>query len=79
MKNKIPWRDLTLLRRSYKKTPGWEKQIAEEALQQSRQLRHRLEGIESIEELEQLAADTARFYKKINRAWYKGRYSLNNF
>jgi len=56
------------------KTPGWEKQIAEEALQQSRQLRHRLEGIQSIEELEQAAADTARFYKKINRAWYKGRF-----
>jgi len=55
-------------------TPGWERQIAEEALLQSRQLRHRLEGVQSMEELEQMAADTARFYKKINRAWYKGRF-----
>ena len=56
------------------RTPKWERQIAEEALQHSRQLRHRLEGIETIEELEQAAAETAGFYKKMNRDWYRGRF-----
>ena len=56
------------------RTPKWEREIAEEALLHSRQLRHRLEGIQSIEELEQAAAETAAFYKKMNREWYKGRF-----
>ena len=47
--------------------------MAEEALWQSRKLRHKLEGITSIEELEQAAADTANYYKRMNRQWYKGR------
>lgn len=55
--------------------PDWERDIAEEALQQSRSLRHRLELIESIEELEQAAADTESFYKKFNREWYKRRFA----
>jgi len=54
--------------------PEWEKPIAEEALKQSRQLRHRLEGIHSTDELEQIAADTKRYYLKLNRQWYKGRF-----
>ena len=56
------------------RTPKWEREIAEEALQHSRQLRHRLEGIETIEELEQAAAETAGFYEKMNRDWYRGRF-----
>lgn len=56
------------------RTPEWEREIAEEALQQSRKLRHRLEGIQSIDELEQAAADTASYYKKMNRDWYRGRF-----
>ena len=55
--------------------PEWERPIAEEALEQSRQLRHRLEGIQSADELGQVAADTKRYYTKLNRQWYKGRFS----
>jgi len=56
------------------RTPKWERKIAEEALQESRRLRHRLEGITGIEELEQAAADAAGYYKKMNRQWYRGRF-----
>ncbi|GAI59469.1 unnamed protein product, partial [marine sediment metagenome] len=45
-------------------TSSWERPIADEALRESRKLRHRLEGISSMEEVEQAAADSERFYKK---------------
>jgi len=54
--------------------PEWERPIAEEALDQSRQLRHRLESIQSIDELELAAVDTKRYYIKLNRQWYRGRF-----
>ena len=57
------------------KTPGWERAIADEALRQSRKLRHRLEGISSMEEIEKAAADTESYFKKLNRQWYRGRFS----
>ncbi|MBU0777983.1 hypothetical protein KKF82_06975, partial [Patescibacteria group bacterium] len=57
------------------KTPGWERAIADEALRESRKLRHRLEGISSMEEIEKVAADTESYFKKLNRQWYKGRFS----
>ena len=55
--------------------PAWEKQIAEEALRQSRQLRHRLETIRTTDELEQVAADTKTYYLDLSRDWYRGRFS----
>ncbi len=55
--------------------PEWEKAIAEEALDQSRQLRHGLESIQSVDELEQAAVDTKKYYIKLNRQWYRGRFS----
>lgn len=55
--------------------PEWEKEIAEEALTQSRQLRHRLEVIQTIDELNQLTADTRSYYLKLLRQWYRGRFS----
>ena len=55
--------------------PEWEKAIAEEALDQSRQLRHSLESIQSVDELEQAAVDTKKYYIKLNRQWYRGRFS----
>lgn len=55
--------------------PEWERPIAEEALARSRELRHKLEGIKSIEELEQIAAGTKRYYIELNRQWYRGRFS----
>jgi len=57
------------------KTPEWERSIADEALRESRKLRHRLEGIGSMEEVEKAAADTETYYKKLNRQWYRGRFS----
>jgi hypothetical protein len=57
------------------KTPGWERAIAGEALRESRKLRHRLEGIISMEEIEKAAADTESYYKKLHRQWYRGRFS----
>ncbi|MBA7568475.1 hypothetical protein ES708_10204 [subsurface metagenome] len=56
-------------------TTPWEKGLVEEALQQSRALRHKLERIKSIDELEQVAADAASYYRELNREWYKGRFS----
>jgi len=56
------------------KTPQWERTIADEALRESRKLRHRLEGIGSMEEIEKAAADTESYYKKLNRQWYRGRF-----
>ena len=53
----------------------WLKAIAEEALVQSRQLRHRLESIQSVDELEQAAIDTKKYYIKLNRQWFKGRFT----
>ena len=56
-------------------TSSWERPIADEALRESRKLRHRLEGISSMEEIEKAAADTESYYKKLNRQWYRGRFS----
>ena len=53
----------------------WERAIAEEALQQSRSLRHRLETIKTIEELEAAAADTEGYYRNLNRKWWKLRFA----
>lgn len=71
--NALEREDLT--QEKIRNLPQWEKPIAEEALNQSRQLRHRLETIESIEEMEQLAADTRVYYLKLSREWYRGRFS----
>ncbi len=54
-------------------TPDWERDLAEEALRQSRGLRHRLETLTTFKELEAAAADTASYYRKINREWWKRR------
>lgn len=57
------------------KTQEWERVIADEALRESRKLRHRLEGIGSMDEIEKAAANTESYYKKLNRQWYRGRFS----
>ncbi len=70
--NALEREDLT--QEKIQRLPEWEKQIAEEALTQSRQLRHRLETIQSVDELEALTADTKRYYIKLFRQWNKGRF-----
>jgi len=53
--------------------PEWEKGMADIALEKSRELRHRLEAIQNIDELTELAADTEKFYKMLNREWIAKR------
>jgi hypothetical protein len=53
--------------------PRRQKKIAESALSESRQLRHRLEGIRTADELEQVAANTQTVRREIGRAWYQER------
>jgi len=59
-----------------RKTPAWERDLAEEALQQSRSLRHRLETLTTIEELGQAAADSEEYYRNLNRKWWKRRFAV---
>jgi len=53
--------------------PDWEKEMANMALEKSRELRHKLETVQNMEELENLAADTEEFYKMLNREWVTKR------
>lgn len=53
--------------------PGWEKDLANEALSTSRDVRHKLEGIKTVGDLEQAAANTQRVRQEIGRGWFKGR------
>lgn len=69
--NALERKDLTA--ETIQSLPKWEREIAEEALQRSRGLRHQLETITSIEELEQIAADTQGYYRTLNRKWWKQR------
>ena len=52
-------------------TPEWERALAEEALVESRRLRHKLEAIENMNQLEEIAANTETFYKDLSRTWFK--------
>lgn len=51
--------------------PPWERALAEEALLQSRQLRHNLENLQNIGQLDRAAADSEGIYKKLFREWFK--------
>ena len=62
-----------LTQEKIRSAPDWERDIAEEALSQSRSLRHNLENLTSIEQLEQAAADTEGYYRSLNREWWKRR------
>jgi len=53
--------------------PDWEKEMAETALEKSRDLRHMLESVQSMEELQSIAAVTEEFYKWLNREWASKR------
>jgi len=52
---------------------GWEKELAERALTESRNIRHSLEGLQKIEELEQAAAKTQTIRQEIGRSWYQNK------
>lgn len=51
--------------------PKWEKELANKALNASRDTRHGLEGLTSIDELEAVAAETQRTRGEIGRQWFQ--------
>ena len=53
--------------------PEWEQEMAQKALDRSRELRHQLETVKSMDELQEIAADTEGFYKMLNRDWQSKR------
>ena len=55
--------------------PDWEKTLAEKALDLSRSLRHELEGISDISNLEGVAATTQTKRQEIGKAWFKERFT----
>jgi hypothetical protein len=54
---------------------GWEKDLANKALSESRNLRHMLEGLKSIDELEKASAMTQTTRKEIGREWFQKKLS----
>lgn len=53
--------------------PEWEKELANEALVESRATRHGLEGISTVGDLENVAANTQSARQKIGRTWFQRR------
>jgi len=53
--------------------PDWEKGLANEALEKSRELRHKLESVQNMDELTEIAADTEEYFKYLNREWTSKR------
>ena len=49
--------------------PDWEKEMANLALEKSRELRHKLESVQNMDDLEEISIDTEEFYKQLNRDW----------
>ena len=56
--------------------PKWEKDLADRALNVSRETRHKLEGIAVADDLEKAAADAQAARQEITRDWFKHRLSL---
>lgn len=55
--------------------PQWEKQIANLALNGSRDLRHDMAEMNSVDDLEKVAAKATRLRKEVSSRWMKGRLS----
>ena len=53
--------------------PEWEREIAEQVVEKSREIRHRLESIQNMDELTQIAVETEEYYKYLNREWSSKR------
>ena len=56
--------------------PEWEKAIANQALEESRKTRHALEGLESVDQLEAVAANLQMKQKEIFRTWMRERLKM---
>lgn len=55
--------------------PDWEKEIANLALNGSRELRHDMAEMGSVDDLEKVAAKGTRLRKEVSSRWMKGRLS----
>ncbi len=55
--------------------PPWEKELADKALTKSREIRHALEGISTVDDLERVAAITQTTRQEIGREWFSRRLS----
>jgi len=55
--------------------PLWEKDLAKDTLAVSRSIRHSLEAITSVDQLETIAAQTQQTRQMIGREWYQHRLS----
>lgn len=53
--------------------PQWEQGMAQEALDKSREIRHRLETVKNMDELFKIAAEVEQYYKYLNREWQSKR------
>jgi hypothetical protein len=53
--------------------PDWEKTLAEEALELSRTVRHGLEGLSNVPDLEGIAAKTQGTRQEIGKTWFRER------
>jgi len=58
--------------------PQWEKQLANEALNGSRDLRHNMADMTSVEDLEKVAANAQQLRRHIGESWLKGRIANMN-
>lgn len=56
--------------------PDWEKALAEQSLSLSRTLRHDLEGLSSVSQLEEIAAKLQTTRQEIGQSWMRQRLSL---
>lgn len=52
---------------------GWEKDLAEKALTESRAIRHSLEALEDVDGLEAVAAKTQASRQEIGRSWFQNK------
>jgi len=56
--------------------PGWQKELANKALTCSRDLRHKLEGLSGVDDLEQVVAIAQTKRNDIGREWYLHRLEM---
>ncbi len=53
--------------------PDWQRELANQALTQSRSMRHDLEGLTTVNQLEKIAASTQSARKDIYKVWFRER------
>ena len=64
---------IDLTREKIAALPEWEKTLAEKALKQSRETRHKIEAIASIEDVDKITVETEKFRRELGREWFKGK------